>query len=433
VKTWVLVVAVLAACKSPAEPPAAVGSAAPHPPADAAAVASSSTLPACKEKATFEMLPPDPIKGSGKLDGNDLLVGSFTGAHYNLSAYDLSTRKWQEMPGVDLGAKEDRTVFSHFLTKRALLLVTQVKGDHWVVRSFDRAAHRWSAPASTPSSPADYLQWIAGETYVLQPYHCSQHPERTLLFKGNRFESVPTTFTLRSHPTIQVVAGKLVMWGGPANGAPPPKADADCKYGSEHAADGVVLDPATATWTPMASGPPALTELGGFSAGDDLFVYGRAGAQLVLWRYDLGKNVWNPLGVLPPGLADRDFFSPNDTAQAGSTVVLNHGGNAAAQVAINIETGTVRPGKGLPITPAALVAIDKTHLLMIPQSPVPATATAYIEDLDTHTWCELPWIDRAPFYEHDKPTFVGVAKLVGDKLLVWKDGPGASGYLASFQ
>lgn len=429
-KTWVLIVAVLAACKSSTEQPPAVGSAAPHPPTDAAVA--SKAFPACKQKATFDVLPPRPIKGSGKLDGNDLLVGSLTGAHYNLSTYDVGARRWQELPGVDLGPKEERTHFSHFLSKRSLMLVTEVKGDHWVARRYDRATHRWSAPASTPTSPSDYFQWTIDDTLVLMPYQCQRQPERTLLFKGNRFESVPTTFALRSHPTVQIVAGKLVMWGGPATATPPPKADADCKVGRAHASDGVVLDPATATWTPMASGPPALDDLGAFSAGGYMFVYGRTGGKVVLWRYDVGKNAWKEVGELPHSILDRDLFTPNDAVQVGSSVVLNHGGSTPAQVVIDVEAGTLRTSQGLPITPAAFVAIDKTHVLLIPHSPVPATATAYIEDVDTLAWCELPWIDRAPFYQHDKPTFIGVAKSVGDKLLVWIDGQ-AEGYLASFQ
>ena len=122
----------------------------------------------------------------------------------------------------------------------------------------------------------------------------------------------------------------------------------------------------------------------------------------------------------------------NDVAQVGSTVVFNHPGSAPAQVVIDIEAGTLRTSQGLPISPAAFVAIDKTHLLLIPHSPIPATAIAYIEDVDTLAWCELPWIDRAPFYRRDKTTFIAVAKNVGDKLLVWLDGQTA-GYLATFQ
>jgi hypothetical protein len=122
----------------------------------------------------------------------------------------------------------------------------------------------------------------------------------------------------------------------------------------------------------------------------------------------------------------------NDFAQLGSTVIFNHPGRSPAQVVIDVAAGTLRPSQGLPIEPAAFVAIDKTHVLLIPYSPVPATATAYIEDVDTLTWCELPWIDRAPFYRRAKPTFIAVAKSVGDKLLVWLDGQ-AAGYLATFQ
>lgn len=427
-----LMVVTLAACKASTEQRPAVGSAAvvPLPPADA--TAASKTFPACRQKVTFDVLPPRPIKGSGKLEGNELLVGSLTGAHYNLDAYDVSARTWQALPGVDLGAKEERTHFSHFLTKRSLLLATEVKGDHWVVRRYDRAARRWAGAANTPTSPSDYVEWTIDDALVLLPIHCLRQPERTLLFKGNRFESVPTTFTLASHPTVQIVAGKLVMWGGPASATPASKADADCKLGSAHVTEGVVLDPATATWRPMASGPPALADIGGFSAGGYAFVYGRAGAHVALWRYDVTKNVWKEIGELPRSFADRDLFTPNDVAQAGSTVVFNHGGSTPAQVVIDIEAGTLRASQGLPITPAAFVAIDKTHVLLIPHSPVPATATAYIENVDTLEWCELPWIERAPFYQRDKPTFIGVAASVGDRLLVWLDGQ-AEGYLATFQ
>jgi hypothetical protein len=429
-KTGMLIVVVLAACKASAEQRPAVGSAAPRPPLDAAVA--STTFPACKQEATFDLLPPGPLKGSGKLDGNDLLVGSLTGAHYNLSTYDMTARKWHELPGVDLGPKEEHTHFSHFLTDRSLMLVTEVKRDHWVVRRFDRARHRWSAPASTPTSASDYFEWTIDDTLVLMPYRCLRQPERTLLLRGNRFESVPTTFTLGSHPTIQIVGGKLVMWGGPATAAPPSKADVDCKIGRAHAIDGVVLDPATAKWTPMASGPPALTDLSGFSAGGYMFVYGRTGAQVVLWRYDVARNAWKYVGELPRPFTDRDLFTPNDVAQVGSTVVFNHGGSAPTQVVIDIDAGTLRTSHGLPIEPAAFVAVDKTHVLLIPYSPVPATPTAYLEDIDTLAWCELPWIDQAPFYQRGKPTFIGVAKSVGDKLLVWIDGR-AAGYLASFR
>ena len=107
----------LAACKASAEQRPAVGSAGAQPPTDAAVA--STTFPAYKQKVTFDLLPPGPIKGSGKLDGNELLVGSLTGAHYNLNTYDVSARKWQGLPGVDLGAKEEHTHFSHFLTKKA--------------------------------------------------------------------------------------------------------------------------------------------------------------------------------------------------------------------------------------------------------------------------------------------------------------------------
>jgi hypothetical protein len=68
----------------------------------------------------------------------------------------------------------------------------------------------------------------------------------------------------------------------------------------------------------------------------------------------------------------------------------------------------------------------------IPHLPIPATAIAYIEDVDTLTWCHLPWIDRAPLYQRDKTTFIAVVQRVGDKLLVWLDGQ-AAGYLATFQ
>jgi hypothetical protein len=422
-----MIVAVLAACNPSTEPPPAAGSAAVPPPHDAGVA--SAAFPACTQKVTFDVLPRGPVKGSGKLDGNELFVGSLTGAHYNLSTYDVSTRKWQELPGVDLGAKEEHTHFSHFLTKHSLLLATEVKADHWVVRRYDRAAHRWAASASTPKSPFDYLEWTVDDTLVLLPLRCLRQPERTLLFKAARFDSVPTTFTLPSHPTIQVVAGKLVMWGGPATASPPAKADADCKLGV-HTIDGVVLDPATAKWTPMAAGPPALADLGGFSAGGYLFVYGRAGAKVVLWRYDLGKNAWKDIGELPRAFADRDLFTLNDVARNGSTVVFNHGGNTPAQVVIDIEAGTLRTGQGMPDEPAALVAIDKAHVLLIPRTPV--TATALIENVDTHAWCELPWIDRAPFYQRNKSTFIGIAERVGDKLLVWHDGE-AAGYLATFR
>jgi len=425
-----LIVAALAACNSPPEQRPAVGSAGPHPPTDAAVA--STTFPACKQKVMFDVLPTGPFKGAGKLDGNMLLVGSLTRAHYNLSTYDVTARKWQELAGVDLGANEEHTHFSHFLTKRSLMLATEVKADHWVVRRYDRASNRWAASANTPRSPSDYLEWAVDDTLVLLPYRCLRQPERMLLFKGNRVESVPTTFTLHSHPTIQIVAGKLVMWGGPASASPPPKADVDCKVGSAHASDGVVLDPATARWTPMASGPPALADLGGFSAGGYMFVYGRAGARVVLWRYDVAKNVWKEIGELPRSFADRELFTPNDVAQAGSTVVFNHGASTPAQVVIDLEAGTLRTSQGLAIAPAAFVAIDKTHVLLIPHTPVPATATAYIEDLDTLAWCELPWMERAPFYQRDKATFIGLAQSVGDKLLVWLDGP-ATGYLATFQ
>jgi hypothetical protein len=428
-KIWMVIVAVLAACKSPTEQRPAVGSAAPPQPADAAVA--STTFPACNRKVTFDVLPPGPLKGSGKLDGHDLLVGSLTGAHYNLSTYDVSARKWQPLPGVDLGPREEHTHFSHFLTDRSLMLVTEVKRDHRVVRRFDRARHRWSAPASTPARASDYFEWTIDDTLVLLPYRCLRQPERTLLLRGNRFESVPTTFTLSSHPATQIVAGKLVMWGGPATARPPSKADVDCKLGSTHTTEGVVLDPATAKWTPMASGPPALTDLSGFSAGGYMFIYGRTGARVVLWRYEVGKNAWKEVGELPRAFADRDLFTPNDAAQVGSTVVFNHGGSTPAQVVIDADAGTLRTSHGLPIEPAAFVAVDKTHVLLIPYSPVPATPTAYIEDVETLEWCELPWIDRAPFYQHDKPTFIGVAETVGDKLLVWLDGQ-AAGYLASF-
>ena len=179
------------------------------------------------------------------------------------------------------------------------MLATEVKGDHWVVRRYDRASKRWSASANTPTSPSDYLKWTIDDTLVLLPYQCLRQPERTLLFKGSRFESVPTTFTLHSPPDIQIVAGKLVVWGGPASANPPPKTGVTCKVGDAHATDGVVLDPATATWTPMASGPPALADISGFSARGYMFVYGRAGAKVVLWRYDVGKNAWKEVGELP--------------------------------------------------------------------------------------------------------------------------------------
>ncbi|HET9987510.1 MAG TPA: hypothetical protein VFQ65_03305, partial [Kofleriaceae bacterium] len=156
-RTWMLVVAVLAACNSSTEQHPAVGSAAPPTPTDAAVA--RATFPACKQRVTFAVLPTGPIKGSGKLDGNKLLVGSLTGAHYNLSTYDVSARTWHELAGVDLGAKEEHTHFSHFLTKRSLMLATEVRGDHWVVRRYDRASNRWSASANTPTSPSDYLEW----------------------------------------------------------------------------------------------------------------------------------------------------------------------------------------------------------------------------------------------------------------------------------
>jgi hypothetical protein len=424
-----LIVAVLAACNSTTEQPPAVGSAAPPPPADAAVAAPA--YPACKQKGTFDVLPPGPIKGAGKLDGNELLVGSLTGAHYNLGTYDLSARKWQQLPGVDLGNKEEHTHFSHFLMNKSLVLVTEVKGDHLVLRTYDRAARRWAATASTPKSPSDYFEWTVGDTLVLLPYGCLRHPERTLLFKGNRFQAVQTPFTLYSPTDVQVVAGKLVMWGGPANANPPPKLDADCKAVGTRPIDGVVLDPATAKWTPMTSGPPVLADIRGFSKGGSMFGYGRAGGKVVLWRYDVAKNAWKELGELPASFADRDLFAPNDAVQVGSTIVLNHGGKPAAQVVIDLDAGTLHTSEALPIEPAAFVAIDKTHVLLIPHAAQPS-ATAYIEDVDAHTWCQLPWFDRSPFFQRDKSTFIGIAQSVGDKLLVWHDGA-AAGYLASFQ
>jgi hypothetical protein len=252
-----------------------------------------------------------------------------------------------------------------------------------------------------------------------------------LLFKGNRFAAVPTPFTLQSPTETQVVAGKLVMWGGPANANPPPKLDADCKAVGTRAIDGVVLDPATAKWTPMTSGPPVLADVRGFSKAGFMYVYGRAGGKVVLWRYDVANNAWKQLGELPASFEDRDLFTPNDAVQVGSTIVLNHGGKPAAQVVIDLDTGSLHTSEALPIEPAAFVAIDKTHVLLIPHPAQPAP-TAYIEDLDTHAWCELPWFTRSPFFQRDKSTFIGIAASVGDKLLVWLDGP-ATGYLASFQ
>ena len=421
------VVAALVACNRSAEQHPPTGSAGTSSSPDAAVAATA--LPACKQRVTFDELPPAPINGAGKLDGNELLVGQLAGSRYSLASYDVGARKWHVLPGVELGAKEEHTPFSHFLTKQSLLLATEVKGDHRVVRRFDRASKRWSAAASTPTSPSDYLTWTIDDMLVLLPYKCIRQPERTLVLKGNRFESVPTTFALHSSPDIQVVGGKLVVWGGPAGARTSPKPS--CKVDDAHAIDGVVLDPATAKWTPMTSGPPALEHISGFAAGGYMFVYGRAGARVVLWRYDVAKRVWKEIGELPHSFADQNILTMNDVAHLGSTVVVNHPGSAPAQVVIDVEAGTLRTSQALPVAPAAFVAIDKTHVLLLPHPAMPAPV-AYIEDVETLAWCELPWIDRAPFYQRDKPTFVAIAKSVGDKLLVWLDGHSA-GYLATFR
>jgi hypothetical protein len=345
---------------------------------------------------------------------------------------------------VDLGPGEAATSFMQFAVAQGLALVTDsTAGDHSFVHVFDRASKRW-LPATSAPTGLHYIHEQVADALVWVPYHrCAFDAlDKTAVLRGNKIVPAPSPLSMRVRPAMAVVGPKLVVWGGSSIAkAPDDKADCKALPGLTPVADGAALDPATGKWNALPAGPPALQDIRSFAAPDNFFVYGIADTKPVFWRYDIRTNAWTELkgtpsvfaGPAPQGGMDNivAIVDAPTATRAGSIVVLNRGGATPAQDVIDLDAGTVKAGKPLPADSATFVAIDKSHVLAIPRSPVPAKPVAYLQDVATLAWCEMPWIDRAPFYTPAKIPGIAVAKSVADKLVVWLDGA-AYGYFATF-
>jgi hypothetical protein len=414
---YVLLVVALLACKESAKPSrkptehgspvvATVSDAANAVAEDAAPRAPTISLPACQQHASFDRIPEGPHSSffaGAYLAGSRLLVTASSKNSVAVHEYDLDKHVWRELPKTSVPGASDRLDFASLTTDRGLFNASYTNRES---RVLDVAKGVWTTGPKIPLTTEHFFLWNVGGTVVVMPFRpCGfAQPDLTWRLVNKNFVQTSSTLAMRARATQQVVAGKLVIWGG--TGFPnAPSGDLACgddNAGTVPLADGAVLDPKTGAWTAMAAGPPAFRDWKSIVASHFLFAYEHGNSTANLWRYDVLSNAWKELGRLPTAFTRVDSWDEgHSSAIIGKSLMLIHGGYVEpSSVIVDIESGTMRESSGVAVKQAAVSAIDDHHLVLLPHAPAGSKPRAYLQDVDNGSWCELAWISDPSFVDN---------------------------------
>ena len=384
---FAIVAVAVAACSKPKSgSTAGSGSASP-----ASTDAQPQTFDACKQRAVFQRAAPPPFEAAGAYRLAGQVVINSRDRRY--AAHDLAKRTWSKLPSPDLDGADGLGLQAFTKTRK---LVAYEKGaTTWSVVVLDMIQRAWLRPAPF-ATPWKTVRGIAvGEHLLVVPYRPCGFDQLAMAHRldGDRFVPVPGTLAPRARAVSVDVAGRWwLVWGGDVYPDAPAAGNIGCGDDENYrpATDGAVLDVASGTWKPMASGPPPGARALGV-VGTSVFML----VDKMLWRYDVASDSWKQLGALDKALGGAH---PGDVAaQAVGDRLILLPPATGTMVTVDATSGALTTGRAPVGSTQHMIPLDDTHLLVLPQdrsridNSSPPRPIAYLHDVANGSWCELAW------------------------------------------